>query len=185
MMGIYRPEVCILRINGLAQNISSNEVLRTKIAYVPQEPFLFSTTIEENIKLGRDLGSLDNVIEICGLGEILKLLPDGIQTYVGEKGAQLSGGQKQRISLARSLYGAPEILLLDEATSALDIESENHLLQRLRKCMKGKIIISVAHRLSSIVNADKIFIIYAGEVVGEDSHEKLLETSELYRGLIR
>jgi ABC-type multidrug transport system fused ATPase/permease subunit len=116
---------------------------------------------------------------------MLKQLPKSIDTYIGEKGAQISGGQKQRIALARSLYGNPEILLLDEATSSLDIESENNLLQNLRKFMKDKIIISVAHRISSIIESDKIFLIYDGEVEAVDSHEQLLKNSALYRGLVR
>jgi ATP-binding cassette subfamily B protein len=185
LLGIYKPKICKLSINNKIQDLSSNEFLRTKIAYVPQDPFLFSATIEDNIKLGRDFGPLEEIIEICGLSSMLKQLPKSIDTYIGEKGAQISGGQKQRIALARSLYGNPEILLLDEATSSLDIESENNLLQNLRKFMKDKIIISVAHRISSIIESDKIFLIYDGEVEAVDSHEQLLKNSALYRGLVR
>jgi ATP-binding cassette subfamily B protein len=185
LLGIYKPKICKLTINNKPQDISFNEFLRTKIAYVSQDSFLFSATIEENIKLGRDFGSLDKVIEISGLNTMLKQLPKGINTYIGEKGAQISGGQKQRIALARSLYANPEILLLDEATSSLDIESENHLLQNLKKLMKGNIIISVAHRLSAIMEADKIYLIFDGEVEAVDSHKNLLKNSALYRGLIR
>jgi len=183
IMGIYRPSICKIIINDKEQNGFSNISFQNKIAYVPQDPFLFSTTIEENITLGRSLGSLDKIIEICGLSDMLEKLPYGINTYVGEKGAQISGGQKQRISIARSLYGNPEILLLDEATSALDSESENHLLSNLKRFMKDKITISVAHRLSSIIDADKIIFVYNGEFIAEGSHDELVKKEPLYNTL--
>ena len=122
-------------------------------------------------------------MKITGLDDMIVSFSKGLKTYVGEKGMQLSGGQKQRISLARSLYGRPDVILLDEATSALDLHSENHVIQHLRKFMKGKIIISVAHRLSSIKNANKIFLIHNGVLVAEGGHAELLKLSPLYKHL--
>ena len=183
LMGLYKAENSDIKLNDLAIDLSSNPALIKHIAYVPQDPFLFSANIEENIKLGRDHGELDEVLKITGLDEIIKAFPKGLSTYVGEKGMQLSGGQKQRIALARSIYGRPDVLLLDEATSALDLHSENHIIEHLRKFMQGKIIISVAHRLSSIKNADKILLIHNGVLVAEGDHKILLDISPLYKHL--
>lgn len=184
-MGIYTAKNSKLKINNQEIDLSIDNDLRSKIAYIPQDPFLFSSTIEENITLGRDCGSLEEVIKICGLSEMLDALPNGLKTYVGERGAQLSGGQKQRISIARSLYGKPEMLLMDEATSALDNESEVKLLSQLKAHMKDKIIISIAHRLSSITDADKILLISDGEVVANGSHKELIRSSALYSNLAK
>lgn len=182
IIGLYNSSGTRIEINGIEEDLSGKSIAK-KIAYVPQDPFLFSETIEENIVLGRAGGDLEEVIKITGLDEVIKLMPNGLKTYVGERGMQLSGGQKQRISLARSIYANPDILLLDEATSALDLNSENHVIEHLRKKMKDKIIISVAHRLSSIKKANKILIMYAGELVEEGSHEDLMKNSPLYKHL--
>lgn len=181
LMGIYKAGS--LTINNEEVDISLDSKLREKIALITQDPFLFSTSIEENIKLGRKNGSLDKIIDICGLKDMLEKLPKGLKTYVGERGMQLSGGQKQRIAIARALYGNPEILLMDEATSALDNKSEHSILKKLKTYMKGKIIISIAHRLSSIIDADRILVIHNGEIISEGSHTQLLKKSKLYAGL--
>ena len=184
MMGLYKSEDSHVKINDQEVDLSVMPELVKRVAYVPQEPFLFSASIKENIMLGRDFGNLDEVLEITGLREVIAAFPKGIDTYVGEKGMQLSGGQKQRISLARSIYGRPDLLLLDEATSALDLESENYVIEHLRKFMKGKIIISVAHRLSAIKKANKIFLIHSGALVAAGDHKTLLGISPLYKHLI-
>ena len=162
IIGLYKAQDSNVKINNQVVDLSIRPDLVKRVAYVPQDPFLFSASIRENITLGREFGSLDEVMQITGLDEVIASFSKGLDTYVGEKGMQLSGGQKQRISLARSIYGRPDVLLLDEATSALDADSENHVIEHLRKFMKGKIIISVAHRLSSIQKADKIFLIHNG-----------------------
>lgn len=182
LMGIY--DKGNLKLNGNKVDLSLDPLLREKIAYITQDPFLFSSSIEENIKLGRENGPIGEIIDICGLKDTLTKFPKGLSTYVGEKGMQLSGGQKQRIAIARALYGNPEILLMDEATSALDNKSEQNLLAKLKKHMKGKIIISIAHRLSSIEDADRIILIYNGEIIAEGPHKKLLKDSKLYAGLM-
>ena len=183
IMGLYKAEKSSVKLNGHEVDLSLSPDLVKRVAYVPQDPFLFSASIEENITLGREGGDLDEVLKITGLDEVIASFPKGLKTYVGEKGMQLSGGQKQRISLARSIYGRPDVILLDEATSALDLHAENHVIEHLRKFMKGKIIISVAHRLSSIKNADKIFLIHSGVLVAAGDHKKLLEISPLYKHL--
>lgn len=183
IMGLYKSDNSHVYINGNDVDLSINPDLVKHVAYVPQDPFLFSASIAENITLGRDMGSLDEVLTITGLDQMITSFSNGLDTYVGEKGAQLSGGQKQRIALARSIYGAPDVLLLDEATSALDLDSENRVIDNLRQFMKGKIIISVAHRLASIKQADKIFLLHNGVLVASGSHNNLLKVSSLYKHL--
>ena len=183
IMGLYRAPDSVVKINGEEVDLSIRPDLVKRVAYVPQDPFLFSASIRENITLGREFGSLDEVMKITGLDDMISSFPKGLDTYVGEKGMQLSGGQKQRISLARSIYGIPDVLLLDEATSALDSDSENHVIEHLRQFMKDKIIISVAHRLSSIKKANKIFLIHSGVLVAVGDHKELLKVSPLYKHL--
>ena len=183
IMGLYKADDSSVKLNDHDVDLSLRPDLVKCVAYVPQDPFLFSASIEENITLGREGGDLDEVLKITGLDEVIASFPKGLETYVGEKGMQLSGGQKQRISLARSIYGRPDVVLLDEATSALDLHAENHVIEHLRKFMKGKIIISVAHRLSSIKNADKIFLIHSGVLVAAGDHKELLKISPLYKHL--
>lgn len=183
IMSIYKSEQSKVQINDKDVDLGADPNLREQIAYITQEPFLFSGDIEENIKLGRDNGPLDEVIEVTGLKNVIAKLPSGMKSYIGEKGTQLSGGQKQRIAIARALYGNPGILLMDEATSALDNKSESILLKSLRKSMKGKLIISIAHRLSSLNNADRIIFIHDGKIIDQGPHEELLKGCELYKNL--
>lgn len=162
--------------------------IRKLIAYVPQETIIFSGTIKSNIIFGNTEISeeeIAEIIKITGIEEFVSKTPQGINIEIGEKGVRLSGGQKQRIALARALLRKPEILLLDEAMSAIDSESEQKLLESIKKIMTGKIIISIAHRISSIESADNILIIDKGKLVTEGSHNKLLKSSEIYRTLCR
>lgn len=185
IMGLYVAEDSIVKINGELVDLSKMPSFLSKISYVPQDPFLFSASIRENITLGREHGNLEEVMKITGLDEVIALLPKGLDTYVGEKGMQLSGGQKQRLAIARSIYVKPDILLLDEATSALDLHSEDHITTHLRKFMSDKIIIAVAHRLSSIKNASKILLIHDGIVVDTGDHHGLIKSSLLYQHLTK
>ncbi|HJD55424.1 MAG TPA: ATP-binding cassette domain-containing protein [Rickettsia endosymbiont of Pyrocoelia pectoralis] len=162
--------------------------IRKLIAYVPQEASIFSGTIKSNIIFGNTEISekeIEQIAKITGIDEFASKLPQGINTEIGEKGVRLSGGQKQRIALARAILRKPDILLLDEAMSAIDSESEQQLLESIKEIMRGKIIISIAHRISSIESADNILIIDKSELVAEGSHNNLLKNSEIYRTLCR
>lgn len=157
--------------------------LRHSIGIVQQDVYLFSGTIRENISYGCP-GASDEEIktaaELAGADEFINKLPDGINTYVGERGVKLSGGQKQRISIARVFLKNPKILILDEATSALDNESELVVTKSLKKLSKGRTTITIAHRLTTIQNADRIIVLDNGEIKEEGTHESLLEKEGMY-----
>ena len=151
--------------------------LRKKIGVVSQEPVLFDMTIRENLKLGNDDVTDENLksaLEQANAWNFVSQLPHKLDTQVGEGGATLSGGQKQRIAIARALVRDPKILLLDEATSALDTESEKQVQIALEMATKGRTTIVIAHRLSTIKNADKIIGFADGEVKEEGSHDELM-----------
>jgi len=159
---------------------------REQIGIVLQEPILFSTTIHENIAYGR-LGATREEIEAVARAanayEFIERLPQGYDTLVGERGVKLSGGQRQRIAIARALLRNPRLLILDEATSSLDNESEYLVQQALERLMKDRTTIVIAHRLSTVQNADKIVVIERGCIIEEGRHEELLEREGAYHRL--
>ena len=178
------------RITVGKENINSckPEDIRKIVAYAPQDPTIFSGTIRSNIMFSNPEASeseLLQVIKLCGIDGIINNLPDGIDTEIGEKGVRLSGGQKQRINIARGLLYKPEILLLDEATSALDNESEKEILGNIKKFMKGKTIVSIAHRISSTEEADDILVIDKGKLSSAGTHKYLLKNSDIYLALYK
>ena len=152
--------------------------MRKHIGLVQQEPALFATSIYENILYGKDGATESEVIEAAKLANahsFISGLPEGYNTKVGERGVQLSGGQKQRVAIARAVLKNPAILLLDEATSALDVESERVVQQALDRLMKKRTTVVVAHRLSTIKNADQISVIQDGKIVEQGTHASLVE----------
>nr|CAD7601337.1 unnamed protein product [Timema genevievae] len=161
--------------------------LRSHIGVVGQEPILFQTTIAENIRFGNEQASIDDIVQAAkkaNAHDFIAKLPQGYDTLVGERGAQLSGGQKQRIAIARALVGNPHILLLDEATSALDTSSEAKVQAALDKASTGRTTIIVAHRLSTIRQADKIVALSDGQVAEQGTHEQLMALKGHYHDLV-
>ncbi|KAK4261467.1 hypothetical protein QN277_004459 [Acacia crassicarpa] len=151
--------------------------LRRQIGLVNQEPALFATSIRENILYGKDdatLEELQRAVKLSDAQSFINNLPDRLETQVGERGVQLSGGQKQRIAISRALVKNPSILLLDEATSALDAESEKSVQEALDRVMVGRTTVVVAHRLSTIRNADVIAVVQGGKIVETGSHDELI-----------
>lgn len=175
-----------ITIDGLDIRKIKLEDLRKQIGIVEQDVYLFSDTVLENIRYGKPDASMEEVItasKLAGADEFIEFLPDGYDTYVGERGLRLSGGQKQRISIARVFLKNPPILILDEATSALDNESERLVQASLEKLSEGRTTITIAHRLSTIVHADKIVVLTKDGVLEEGSHDELIEQKGLYYSL--
>ncbi len=160
--------------------------LRTKIGMMQQDVYLFSDTVAGNIGYGRPGASMDEIIEaakLAGADEFIRELPSGYDTYVGERGARLSGGQKQRISIARVFLKNPPILILDEATSALDNESEHYVQESLAELAKGRTTITIAHRLSTVKNADRIIVLTDEGIAEEGTHDELLKKGGVYASM--
>ncbi|KAK7392447.1 hypothetical protein VNO78_20886 [Psophocarpus tetragonolobus] len=174
----YDPTSGRVMIDGKDIRKYNLKSLRRHIAVVPQEPCLFATTIYENIAYGHDSATETEIIEAATLANahnFISSLPDGYKTFVGERGVQLSGGQKQRIAIARAFVRKAELMLLDEATSALDAESERSVQEALDRASSEKTTIIVAHRLSTIRNANLIAVIDDGKVAEQGSHSQLLK----------
>ena len=169
LIGLHKPETGSILIDDV--NINFNEIAwRDKIGYVSQTIFLIDDSLKRNIAFGVadkdiDENQIYKVIEAANLTEFVNQLPDNINTHVGERGVRISGGQRQRIGIARALYINPEILILDEATSALDIHTESEIMQTIQQLKGNKTIIIVAHRLSTVSNSDKIFLMKNGEII--------------------
>ncbi|KAL6979890.1 (ABC) transporter [Sarracenia purpurea var. burkii] len=163
--------------------------LRQQIGLVNQEPALFATTIRENILYGKEDGTIEDITHAAKLSEAITFinnLPDRFETQVGERGIQLSGGQKQRIAISRAIVKNPSILLLDEATSALDAESEKSVQEALDRVMVGRTTVVVAHRLSTIKNADIIAVVQSGKIVETGCHDELIsKPNSAYASLVQ
>lgn len=185
----YEPLAGEILLDGNDIRLLDLQWLRQQIGLVNQEPALFATSIRENILYGKDDATLDEITRAAKLSEAISFinnLPDRYETQVGERGIQLSGGQKQRIAIARAIVKNPSILLLDEATSALDAESEKSVQEALDRVMVGRTTVVVAHRLSTIRNADMIAVVQHGKIVETGSHEELISNpSSAYASLVQ
>jgi ATP-binding cassette subfamily B protein len=174
--------------DGIDANDIRIESIRDSIGYVPQDSFLFSMTIKENIKFAnRDADDrlIDEVIKISAFDKDLKDFKDGLDTLVGEKGVTLSGGQKQRLCIARALVRKPRILILDDALSAVDTNTEKEILKNLYTYSKNITTIVISHRISSFINADKIFVLKDGKIESSGKHDELILESPVYREFYR
>ncbi|TVU35434.1 hypothetical protein EJB05_17323 [Eragrostis curvula] len=185
----YDPQAGEVLIDGVNIKNLNLQWIRGKISLVSQEPLLFMTSIRDNITYGKEDATLEEIkraAELANAANFIEKLPNAYETMVGQRGAQLSGGQKQRIAIARAILKNPKILLLDEATSALDVESERIVQEALNRIMVGRTTLIVAHRLSTIRNADCIAVIHQGKVVERGAHEELIkDTDGAYSQLIR
>jgi ATP-binding cassette, subfamily B, bacterial HlyB/CyaB len=188
LQGLYSPTIGRILVDGYDIRHVSPQSLRRQLGVVPQECFLFSGTILENITLYRLEYELAEVVNIAKLAEahaFIQNLPLGYNTKVGERGSALSGGQRQRIAIARALLANPRILILDEATSSLDTESERRFQDNLRRICKERTTFIIAHRLSTVRNADCILVLDKGIIVERGNHEELMQQQGLYFHLAR
>ena len=174
----------MIRIDGMDLREIDLMHLRTHIGVVPQENFLFSGTIRENISMARSDASFHDIVraaQLAGAEEFIERLPRGYDTVLEEGGANLSGGQRQRLAIARALLINPPVLILDEATSALDAESEAIVNANLKRMSKGRTVIMISHRLSMLVEADAILVLERGQVYDLGTHEELLQRCDIYK----
>jgi ATP-binding cassette subfamily C protein CydCD len=161
--------------------------LRRRIALVSQDTYLFNTTVRDNLRIGRPEATAEELIEAArqaNADEFISRLPDGYDTIIGERGVQLSGGQRQRLAIARAILKDAPILILDEATSHLDSENERLVHQALKRLMAGRTTLMIAHRLSTVREADNLVVLDDGVVVEQGTHEALLQKGGIYARLV-
>lgn len=186
LLRFYDPVAGRVLVDGVDIAEADPEAVRARIALVPQDVAIFATSIRENIRLGRP-GATDAEVEEAGrlarADEFVARLPEGWETPVGERGVTLSGGQRQRLAIARAILRQAPILLLDEATSALDAESETLVQQALDRSMQGRTTLVIAHRLATVLSADRILVMDGGRIVEEGTHASLVGRGGLYARL--
>ena len=186
ILRLYDPHEGTVTIDDLDIRLASFTSLRDKISFVGQDTFLFSASVSDNIRFGSPTASEEEVIAACKAAnahEFIEHLPQGYQTQVGENGAFLSGGQKQRLAIARAILRDAPILLLDEATSALDSKSEALVQEAIQRLTRDRTTVVIAHRLSTVLGADKICVIEAGTLAEEGTAKALLARDGVFRGL--
>lgn len=186
-MKLYSPNRGEITLDG--KSISRyDETYRHCMGIVLQENYLFSGSVLENIRYAAPNASLEDCIaaaKMANAHNFIMSLPDGYNTYVGEKGYRLSGGQRQRVSIARAICAKPRIIILDEATASVDTETEMNIQSALLNVTEGKTVFVIAHRLSTLKNADRLIVLDDGRIAEIGTHEELLKRNGIYAGLLR
>ena len=181
-MRYYTPNSGDVLVNGVSITDYTLDSVRDKIGFVSQEPFLFYGSVKDNVIYNQtaDEEELRTALELAGAWEFIEDLEEGLETMVGDRGAKLSGGQRARVSLARALLKRPSLLILDEASSALDAETERRIQENLIASGSDRATLAVAHRLSTIRNADEILSMVDGVVVERGKHDELVAANGIY-----
>jgi ATP-binding cassette subfamily C protein CydCD len=187
LMRFWDPDAGLIKLNGTDLKDYTLDDLRSRIALVAQDTYLFNDTLRANILIAKPDASeaeLKNAIEGAALGDLIAVLPDGLNTEVGERGTSLSGGQRQRVSIARAFLKNAPILILDEATSHLDSVNESEIRRQLDRLKVNRTTIIIAHRLSTIKDADQIIVLEEGRLMERGRHNDLIELDGFYAKLV-
>ena len=186
LLRFYDPGSGTIRLDGVDIRLAAPAAVRSRIALVPQEPAIFATSVRENVRYARPDADDAAVRQACDAAfamEFVRMLPGGLDAFLGERGVRLSGGQRQRLAIARAILSDRPVLLLDEATSALDSESERIVQAALERLMRGRTTLIIAHRLATVKSVDRIAVIDQGRLVGLGRHDELLLSDPLYARL--
>lgn len=182
IVGLLQPTEGEVLVDDVAITADNRDNWRAGLAYVPQEVFLFDDTVLDNILMGADAGAkeVEAALDLADIGDFVRSLPDGLYTKIGEKGVRLSGGQRQRLGLARALFNQPSVLILDEATSALDNVTERGIIDALRNLPEDITTIVIAHRLSTVQHANRIFFLEHGQILDHGTYKQLVDTNPAF-----